>query len=365
MTIKLELEVASVTDEAAIVAFIDRYWRKNHVFVSNPELLRWQHQADDRPEERLNFVIARRERGDGAPPELLGLLGFIPFRRFDRDADWTDLSLAIWKVRDDAPPGLGLRLLKEVERQRSPALICAIGISDMVKPIYGALGYSLASLTHAALFDPSRRPDSCVADGVPDAAWRDLRSDERIELRPLSARELERGGLAEEIDRLGAAASPRKSSSYVLNRFCRHPWYAYDVRAVLADGRAEAVLVWRRVTAMQGAVLRIVDLVGNAEIVARCGPALRQAVQAAGCEYVDLVCYGVPGDALRRGGFVSTSDHPGLVLPNYFDPFERRNVVIDIAWRRRAGEGGQPVRLFRADSDQDRPNSSASLPERQ
>ena len=45
-----------------------------------------------------------------------------------------------------------------------------------------------------------------------------------------------------------------------------------------------------------------------------------------------------------------------MVLPNYFSPFERRNVEIELAVRVFDPEWEGPLRLFRADSDQDRPN---------
>jgi hypothetical protein len=48
-----------------------------------------------------------------------------------------------------------------------------------------------------------------------------------------------------------------------------------------------------------------------------------------------------------------------LVLPNYFSPFERRNVEIEFAYK--VTDDTTPVRLFRADSDQDRPNRIEEL----
>src|SRR5690606_16042836 len=101
-------------------------------------------------------------------------------------------------------------------------------------------------------------------------------------------------------------------------------------------------------------VLRIVDIVGAVAWLADAGPALRAEVVAADAEYIDLVQWGVDPDLLAAAGFVNPDAHRDLVLPNYFSPFERRNITIGASLRQ-VGEGS-PARMFRADSDQDRPN---------
>ena len=51
---------------------------------------------------------------------------------------------------------------------------------------------------------------------------------------------------------------------------------------------------------------------------------------------------------------------PALVIPNYFEPLSLVNIEVPFAFRI---EGDLQVRLFRADSDQDRPNLTENVPE--
>ena len=44
----------------------------------------------------------------------------------------------------------------------------------------------------------------------------------------------------------------------------------------------------------------------------------------------------------------------GLVIPNYFEPFEQKNIDIKFAYK--TAQSLPPVRLFKADGDQDRPS---------
>ena len=82
---------------------------------------------------------------------------------------------------------------------------------------------------------------------------------------------------------------------------------------------------------------------------------------AVGAEYIDLMQYGTADTVLQAGGWVSADWVEGLVLPNYFAPFVAANVTIKLAYKQFTGDG--PVRLYRADSDQDRPNQ-VPLPQR-
>jgi hypothetical protein len=158
------------------------------------------------------------------------------------------------------------------------------------------------------------------------------------------------------VDRLAARIIPVKDWQYVQERFLDHPWYRYEVHAVHHRGTMVAVVVWRTVEANGASALRIVDVIGEVDWLADAGTALRDVVVERDAEYIDLVQWGVGPSVLAHGGFVSPDTPTGeFVLPNYFEPFEPRNVEIEFAYKVFDGDM-RPVHLFRADSDQDRPN---------
>ena len=357
----IEICFAKANDEPKILQFLHDHWRADHIFVTNPVLMRWQHESPDSPGDKLTFVIARRINADDSS-EILALLGFIPFRRFDSGADWSELSLAIWKVSEDAgTPGLGLQLLKTIQRELQPSLICAIGTSQIVRPIYTALGYTVGALSHVALFLETVPSGETVALGVPDVARRSIAEDQSVALQPVFGGKLPAGITAADIDILAAKGLPRKSWTYILNRYVQHPYYEYEIRTVIVGGALRSILIWRRVSTQYGNILRIVDVIGDADVLVHCGPALRREVAASESEYIDLMHWGVSPEALSAGGFVGLHDYKDLVLPAYFEPFEQRNVQIEIAYRVDAKLSDRRLRLFRADSDQDRPNQPQLL----
>jgi len=346
----IQIRFAEPADQPALVEFIRDHWSSTHVFAERPDVFDWQYGTG----ARVNMIFAVDVRDDAST--VLGILGFIPMGRFDPSLGDRDVLLAIWKVRDDAPPGLGLRLLKQTERDLSARLVGAIGISQIVKPLYSLLKYEVGSMVQSAVI----RPDVTeyqIADGVPA----DVGQSKAAEPDPELSFELidESSDALAAIDALASSQVPAKSHRYLVERYVEHPWYHYELRLVRVSGRAVAVVVWRAVEAERSRVLRIVDIVGEVDWLARAQGHLRALTAEYDAEYIDLVQTGIDPALLDAGGFLTLGRTPGLVLPNYFSPFERRNVEIEFAYK--VTEAGAPVRLFRADSDQDRPNRVAEL----
>lgn len=355
--IKVGIAVESDTDR--LVEFIEEHWSATHIFAHRPEVFTWQHAQGD---GRLNMIFA--EAVDTDSPGVVAVLGFIPMGRFDPSLGDSDLMLAIWKVRETGvPPGLGLRLLKVLQRELAPRMIAAIGTSQQVRPIYEVLGYQVGSLHHSALFGPHCESDSThIATGVPPEACASRpASDCDVSFEGLGADAVAdvTDEIRAKVDAIASDRLPAKSWDYIVERYLQHPWYDYDVRQVLVDGELVAVVVWRAVSAQGSRLLRIVDIIGDTDWLRHGAAELQQATAQADAEYIDLVQWGVDAEVLADGGFISVDDHADLVLPNYFAPFEARNIEIELAFK--VLEGDLPVQLFRADSDQDRPNVIAEL----
>ena len=341
----IQIRFAEPADQPALVEFIHDHWSSTHIFAERPDVFDWQYGTG----ARVNMIFAADDS------KVLGILGFIPMGRFDPSLDDRDVLLAIWKVRDDAPPGLGLRLLKQVERDLSARLVGAIGISQIVKPLYGLLKYEVGTMVQSAVLRPDLT-EYRIADGVPAAVGEStVEPDSALSFEIID----ESQDTLAEIEALASGQVPAKSHRYLVARYIEHPWYHYELRLVRVSGRAVAVVVWRAVEAEGSRVLRIVDIIGEVDWLARAQGHLQALAAESDAEYIDLVQTGIDDALLDAGGFLTVGRTPGLILPNYFSPFERRNVEIEFAYK--VADTETPVRLFRADSDQDRPNRVAEL----
>ena len=70
-------------------------------------------------------------------------------------------------------------------------------------------------------------------------------------------------------------------------------------------------------------------------------------------EYIDLYSHGVQIELLEQAGFINRKKVNNLIIPNYFEPFEQKNIDLTFAYK--TIQTLPPVRLFKADGDQDRP----------
>jgi hypothetical protein len=144
---------------------------------------------------------------------------------------------------------------------------------------------------------------------------------------------------------------PRKTPEYFRLRYGRHPVYTYTVIA-LRDRGAPAGLMAARIADHGGRrALRIVDFLGSDEVFARVGPVVQALLQEVDAEYADVYNAGTARGVFEQAGFRWIDPEGVEIVPDHFEPFERRNVRLWFALK------GQPHEvLFKGDGDQDRPN---------
>jgi len=323
-------------DLGDVVRFLDEHWKRGHALVASRRLLDWQYRNADRT---YSFIVAR------AGGAVAGLLGYIATRRYDPALARDNVVwLTTWRVRDDAGiAGLGIAMLQRLSALEPHAAIGAVGFNAATRPIYEALGFRVGELQHYAVANPVRR-EAALASFVERQAIEPPRS--AITTRALtSAVEFERLG---EID---ANVVPRKTPRYFHARYACHPLYAYRVLAIEEGGRTVGLLAARVAEHDGHRAVRIVDVAGPPDAVAGLAAVARALAQANDADYADVYNAGIDPALFARGGFTRIDPDGADVVPDHFEPFERRNVRLWFAMK----GAGAPV-LFKADGDQDRPS---------
>ena len=321
---EVTIERCRADDIDDVVEFIDTHWKRGHIFTTCRPLLEWQHRDGD----GYSFVLARRS----SDRTVLGVLGFIATDRFDpalgRD---TVLWLTTWKVRDDAHvAGLGPQLLQFLMRAVPHRAIGALFPSQANAAIYRVMGFGVGEMTHYVHDDSARS----AADS--HLQWRQLISDH--DYTALATGEWP--------DRV-----PCKTPEYFRRRYRLHPVYSYTVAALL-DGDAVCGLLAARV-AEHGDIraLRIVDVLATPDVFARIGSVIHGMLDSAGAGYADLYNAGLASDVLAAAGFRRVDPEGTAIVPDYFEPFEPRNVRLWYAFK-----GATNPLIFKGDADRDRPN---------
>jgi hypothetical protein len=343
MTTIRRCQAADVPD---VLAFLDSHWKPGHIFTRDRGLFDWQYARNDRPGE-YTIAIARRDT-DGA---LVGMLGYLPTRRFDPAlAGDNAIWLALWKVREDIAGGpVGLSLLTDVTGGEPHASIGVIGFQPPAAAIYKALKFEVGELNHyvlpnpdvsnfslASFEQPPRRP-------VPDTDLTAVPVDDAT--FDTTAAELDLGSRNTKV--------PRKTPAYFRSRFLQHPRYRYASFVVQRNRRPAALLAMRVATLGDRCALRVVDYLGADDLIVGIGRLVLEEVRRVGAEYADVHNWGIEPALFEAAGFTRIDPGGPDIVPDHFEPFERRNAPVRFALKT-----DRPAVLFKGDGDQDRPNQT-------
>lgn len=337
------------SDVPDVLAFLETYWKPGHIFTVERSLFDWQYLRRDRPGE-YSIVIARQD----ADRALLGMLGYLPTRHFDPAlAANNSIWLALWKVRADVATGaLGLRLLSYLVENEPHASVGVIGFQPAVATIYTALKFQVGELRQYVLPNP-------------DVSHFQVASFERPPYRPvhdagLTAVPLDALNFARAVADLDIGARhaqiPQKTPEYFRARYLQHPMYRYLAFVLHRGTRSIGMLAMRVATHGDRQALRVVDFVGPDDAVPGLGALVLAHVRALGAEYADVHNSGIDPALFEAAGFSRVDPAGADIVPDHFEPFERRNAPIRFALKT-----DRPAVLFKGDGDQDRPNQRPIL----
>lgn len=336
----VELGFCAPDEIGAVQAFLRHHWSADHVLACDRALMDWQHwNARD---NRYDILLAREPDGT-----IAAMLGVIDTRRYGDAPEDATLWLTTWMVRPDIKAGaLGLRLVKHLEKALPHGLIGTVGNNAATEPLYRALGYTTGTLSRYGIVNPAR-----AAPLVAGAARTPLlppQSDAAVRVLPESWLDT-----AEAARLFAADRMPARSAAYLRTRYGAHPVYRYEFLGIEAEGRIEALAVARVCTAISATALRIVDVIGPDAAFAPMGDALARHIAAERHAFADLYIGGAPESIFAGSAWVAVPQDGPLQLPNYFEPYQPGNVTIRYAVK---SQRDTPLRLVKADCDQDRPN---------
>lgn len=324
--------------------FIRDYWSSDHIYVKSPELVRWQ--QFDPVRQRYNFVVAEHNQSG----EIHSCLGFIYTSHFDPGISTRDIWVGLWCSRPDAAPGIGGELMRFLVRDLRPRSVGALGLSRNTVSLFPRLGYTVGLLNHhyllnpdlqnyALVGNPDRAPESNNAGG---AHHRKLRLLQAAEVKSLVIDGCDFQHLL-----------PMKTPAFMYNRYTVHPFYRYALYAVMEGTRALGILATRTVSAHDAKAIRIVDFIGHDRAWAGLGPSLIRLLKSEQAEFVDLYSYGLDAACMAASGMLPHSKGDQVIIPLYFEPFELKNRALDFGF---VIPPDAKYRIFKGDSDQDRPN---------
>lgn len=336
-----KFKICEKEDLPRLLTFIDTYWKKNHILVRSKEILDFQYY--NRETDKYDFVLAENTQTG----ELDGIRGWIRVDHYDPAlAQYDEVWSAVSKVRTDVENNeikvLGSYLWRYLEKHKG---FGTVGISRFSFAMHTAIRHKTCSLGQYFILNRETKefkvaviPDDYQFPSVMKESGWHLREIEDINGVPNDA--------------VPAFYRPFKSKTYLINRFAKHPVYHYHFYGIYAGNDLKTILVGKFVEINGGKILRIVDVLGSLEEVGCLYDDFQTILHKSGSEYVDFLCFGIEDAVFQNLGFDKLdTELDKLIIPNYFEPFEVKNVVINGAYK-----PAERYCMFKADADQDRPS---------
>lgn len=331
-----EIRLAQKDDIPDIMDFIDIYWKKGHILATNREFFEYEFLEED---GTVNFALAIKRETQ----TLEGVQGFL---KASKGKTGTDVWGCIWKVRDGNMPFLGMELSHRVHALCNSRYSLGVGLNPnttvpLVKKIRNRI---IGRMKQYYFLGKCEEFKAAKIVHLPEQHGKPI---ENADVRQVaSIEELQENF---DFDRYKENV-PYKDAYYIGKRFFRHPIYHYDVYGIFSEDKTEAFFVAREEEACGRKVLRIVDFLGEQKCFGELYLFFCNLVREKEYEYVDFYCEGFKESYLLDAGFTLRTEDDTNIIPNYFHPFEQKNIEI---YTHAPFEG---VLFFKADADQDRPN---------
>ncbi len=330
------IRFAIIDDVDDIMKFIHNHWKKNHILSQNKNLFSYEHQDNN----RINFVIHRDSKN-----KLDGILGFIKSSSNNSDI-WT----VVWKALSNKEhPMLGIELFDFLRKSKDYNVLLSPGINVKSIGIYKYLGIYTGYLRQFVLINDKIKKFKIAK--ILDKKY--LQQVQFIENNKYNLKQLSEREVLFDFEKYKETI-PYKDKRYFIKRYFNHPIYKYDVYGIFKNSEIHSLLVTRVVSKNGSNVLRIVDFIGDQEVLKFVTQNLYEKITDEKYEYMDFMCFGFDNELLLKAGFHQiNSDSSDLIIPNHFSPFVSENIKINFFADTSQIE---KVRMCKADGDQDRPS---------
>lgn len=336
-----EIRLATIDDVDGIMDFIRREWNENHILATNRELFLWQYGRTEYGNSRDINVLLMMNHSSG---EVMGVQGFV---QYSGERESSPISTAIIKISSKVKiPMAGVELMRRQSGFVGSSGCFASGVNPKtILPIYDKLFKHKTGIMQQYYVLNANITEYKIANITEN--WTPAYINAGYSLHHIETmKELKDSfEIGRCYDRL-----PVKSEQYLKKRFFEHPMYQYVAYGIVNHDKHCVGVIFTREICINGAkALRIVDYRGDLRELGNLGNCMEELMVDHGYEYVDLMASDLDEAVMKRAGFVLLDPGDSNIIPNHFEPFERKNI-------KNYYHKSMDVVIFKADGDQDRPN---------
>jgi len=336
MSSSFKLRFAKYIDKEDIMSFIGNYWKKNHILSNDKIFFDFQYRYED----DLQFVLALDTTN-----RIVGVLGYM---QYDPEKNEQDIALALWKVIPNlSDPVLGIKLIEYLRDNTKHRSMFCVGINKKTIGVFKFMGFQTGKLVHFAAFNKECKTFSIA---IPPLKKKNFVCSNSWNFKKTKTVELS----LEKLIKLSGykEKKPHKSKNYILKRYLKHPYFFYTFHEAYEKNFYLGLVVSRKVQHLSGSALRIIDVLADDKYISKIINEFACTLNHSYSEYEYIDVYGSNLDIslLTKGNYELVSDYQKIIIPDYFSPFEKKNIDIYFCTT-----DNQPSCFFKGDGDQDNP----------
>jgi len=327
---------AEKKNKEEIIEFIKKNWKEDHILVKDKFLFDYMYK--DGEDGKLNFILGIEKE------KIEAILGFEKYTTEENG----DIFLEIWKSVNNSMLGL-----KCLEYLLDKFKISSCGINLKTIPIYKFLDFKIGKLKHYYLLNDKIEKFNIAR------IEKKLQNIDCLNIKNgLEGIVIEFKSMEELLEKCNYNNFKKynffKSIEYFNKIYFNHPYYKYEVIGIKNNfNEIESLIVLREIKIKESKCLRIIDFLGEETNLINIESWLKNKILKNNYEYVDFYEIGIKDEILLKIGFKEKKENDNNIIPNYFEPFEQRNIEIYYATSCK-----EKFRMFKGDGDQDRPSIS-------
>jgi len=341
---RYSFEICSKDRIIDVMDFINQYWKKDHILAKSLDFMNWQYYNNEN--DNYNFIIAVYKKTD----EIHSIYGYTLSSHFDYTIKMPVKWGNIWKNREDiGEPGLGMMVCWKTFDLYNEIVHIGLGLST--NAINLSIKYGTVGIVDQYFIIHPTKNNFSIVDNVDDYNRNIL----NIKYAHKTFKKCCLDEFINVINPIKQYIPSYKSVLYYINRFFLHPVYEYKLNIIIAtDKSIIGAFFWRFCFYKDTKCIRIVDYFGKNRALESCHANFNDMLIEYDAEYIDFLCVNMPVDEMVAAGFHNRKNYSRIIIPNYFEPFIRNN--IDIYYTIVNNNILNRIYIFKADSDQDRPN---------
>ena len=239
-----------------------------------------------------------------------------------------------------------LRLQKEIFKEYKPKFIGVIGLNEKTHNFHTWLGFKVEKMDHHVIL--SQSVNKFKIAGVNNLKIINKKKNKDISFTKLNIKNIK----FFLVSNFYKAQIPLKSNNYIINRYLKHPFYKYWLILVMQKKKPKALMVIRPIKINNSLVLRFVDFIGTGKSFLLTYDVSIKLLQKYKAEYIDIYSHGIAKKIFNQAGYINRYKEKSLIIPDHFEPFERKNIDIYCAFK--SNYKNKIIRLFKGDGDGDR-----------